>query len=619
MVTRAGKTSFPHSGVLLRIVSIFAVLLSAGCGDRGEGYIIEPGAGGPGLATDTTPPAVLSTSPGANDTAIPINAALSVSFSETIAPSSVTGTSFVVRDPSNNIVSGSLNCNGVHVTFTPSNWLNISTNYTVTLTTGIADIAGNHLANTNQWTFTTDSRSDFTRPTITGRYPANTQVNVPLTSTITVTFSEAIDPATVNASTVTITSGGEPVDVNLSVNGPTLIVVPTSILKFRTTYTVCVKNDVTDLAGNAPLYDQYWNFTTADNSGFFNPYIAVPTGSWPEAVAIGDVTGDGKNDVVLVTSFYSSPHDFSVFLFVQNEQGGLATAVTCTTIGTYANYPHSLAIGDINNDGRSEIVVGYGTSNIEVFIYTDSGSLVSVATYSSINTAFVRIGDLNHDGLLDVVGIGSGSNTAAVFLQNTYGTLDLPVTYAVTHGGSDDLEVGDINNDGLADIVVMSGQQYAYPNLGVLTQRPDGTFDPAVYYDLGGSELTRGVAIGDVNGDSLNDIIVTYDGNVAVFHQNKVGTLDPATKYPGVPGPVDIADVNADGRQDIITLHDGWSMAHIFLQNADGFIGAGELYNIPYATWYNPHGIAVGDINSDGSNDLIVADYNNGLVILYHK
>jgi len=625
MLMRSRKTNIPHLGVLLRIACIFAVLLSAGCGDRGGGYIVESSPHSPGgdLPTDTTPPVVLSTNPGTNDTAIPINAAISVSFSEVVSPASVTNATFLVKDPSNNIVSGTLNCNGSFATFTPSNWLAVSTQYTAILTTGITDIGGNHLASPFQWTFTTSAQADPTPPTITAMSPAGGQTGIALSTSITVTFSEPVDPATITASTVTLSdTWNVQVGAILSVSGSTLVITPDSSLTFRMTYAVCITTGVADLAGNLLSSNQCWSFSTVDNSGFFEPYTAIPTGSYPEAVAIGDVTGDGKNDVVLVTSFYFDPtHDYHVFLFAQNVQGGLATAVTCTTSGTYSGRPMSVAVGDVNNDGKNEIVVGNDRSKIEVFALDISGNLVSIATYTTVNSTNIRIADLNHDGLLDIVGIGWGTNTVGVFLQNANGTLDPPITYAVSHEGWDDLEVGDINNDGLSDIIVMSGQGFS-PNIGVLIQKSDGTFEPAVYYDLGGNELAGGVAVGDVNGDNLKDIVIStgwagLPNGLAVFSQNAAGTLNAPTPYSfgGGATAVEIADVNSDGRQDVIIRQ---GSAGICLQTANGTLTECEFYDIPSAS-DNRHGMAIGDINNDGKPDIVIADVWKGLVVLYHQ
>jgi hypothetical protein len=235
----------------------------------------------------------------------------------------------------------------------------------------------------------------------------------------------------------------------------------------------------------------------------------------------------------------------------------------------------------------------------------------------------VRVADLNNDGLLDIVGIGWGTNTATVFIQNADGTLAEPVKYSVPHGGYDDLEVGDVNNDGLTDVIVMSGQGFL-PNISILYQKPEGTLGDLTSLSVGPQELTDGIGVGDVNGDGLNDIVASYGGNrpssfIASFLQNASGRMEPPMTYPSYdsPEPVRVADVNGDGRPDVVVAHGGWNALGVYLQQADGTLQPEELYPIPYASHYNTHGIAVGDVNGDGANDVVIADYNNGLVILY--
>ena len=139
-------------------------------------------------------------------------------------------------------------------------------------------------------------------------------------------------------------------------------------------------------------------------------------------------------------------------------------------------------------------------------------------------TAFVRVSDMNGDGLLDVVAMESSGDGVNVHFQNANGTLNAPARFPVLHGGGDDLEVGDVNHDGLPDIVVMSGQGYSH-SFGVLLQQPGGTFSAPVYYYVG-VQYPGGIAVGDVNGDGRADVVVTYGGNypashLAVFYQNE--------------------------------------------------------------------------------------------------
>jgi chitinase len=354
----------------------------------------------------------------------------------------------------------------------------------------------------------------------------------------------------------------------------------------------------------------------------FAPYTATATGSWPEVVAIGDLNGDGRNDVALATSYYADPdNDYMLFVFLQDESGGLLPPV---------KYPIStgrvtgMTIGDVDHDGRADVVLGHDRISIEIFTQNDSGGLNTSILYPTAFSTRVKIADMNHDGLQDVVGIGWGGSDVGVFLQNSFGTLDAPVTSAAPHGGYDDLELGDVNHDGLTDIVVMSGQGAA-DNLAILTQQSDGTMNSAVFYNVGGFVLTHGVTIGDFNGDSRNDVAVTYGGNspnsfIAVFYQNGSGTLDPPVSYASydIPEPIQAADINQDGRDDLVVLHGGWDTMGVSLQQKDGQLAAEQFYVIPYASHYNPQGLAVGDFTDDDVPDVAIADYNNGLVTLHN-
>jgi hypothetical protein len=359
----------------------------------------------------------------------------------------------------------------------------------------------------------------------------------------------------------------------------------------------------------------------------FQPYYAYDVGSWPEAVAVGDVTGDGLSDVVLTTGSYSDPaNDYRVWVFAQTTSGSLATPVSYRTGQTQT--PESVAVGDVTGDGRADVLVGLEKSGgVQVYPQLADGALDGPVSYAAREGRLVRLGHLNGDGTLDVALLGWGTNTVSVLLNNGAGGFQAPSQYPVQHAGYDDLEVGDVTGDGLDDLVVMSGQLYAVPNVSVVPQLADGGFGPPAEYrvdtNLEARFNTNGIGIGELSGDDRLDVVASLGGNrpssrMAFFTQTEEGTLaDPVvyTSYD-IPEPVEVADVDLDGRDDVVTLHGGWNRAGVYPQDVVGGSSGEDLYAIPYATHYGPHGLALGDVSGDGRPEVVIADYNHGLVVL---
>lgn len=363
----------------------------------------------------------------------------------------------------------------------------------------------------------------------------------------------------------------------------------------------------------------YAQTITSDNSGviLFQTYTTYPIGSG-KAVAIGDINHDGRNDIVATTTG-------SIVIFYQNADGTLSTPLSYVA----GNNPESLDIGDINNDGLKDIVVvdTYGTL-ISVFIQNSDGSLNSRITYASgVSPASVKIGDINNDGLNDIAVDHMNDSFIGVFTQKTDGTLNSMITYPSPSGMNSDIDMGDFNNDGLLDVVKLTGASSSIvPPITIYYQKPDGTLENGQGLFLG-LNMTYGISVGDLTNDAKDDIALVLGGNVPsssllVFPQYTSSFGEPFYGYPAyhIPEAVQVADVSGDGRLDVLAIHGGWSALSVYIQQSTGLFSPNyQLYSgLPYASHYKPAALAVGDINGDNLADVLIVDYNNGLIVLPH-
>lgn len=464
---------------------------------------------------------------------------------------------------------------------------------------------------------------DTTQPMVLSTYPTDNSTEISVGTTIGLTFSELMDPASITTTDFIVRNGSNPVSGTVTYSATNATFTPTQPLSANTSYNVTVTTGVKDLAGNPIVVDLAhgnlsWSFTTKND--VLAAYVITPTASVPRAIAIGDVTGDGRNDLIMSTWFSNDVvNDYKVFVYPQNANGGLDSPIIYSTGSTYTCPIGSASIGDLNNDGKNDVLIGT-ICGIEVFTQNAQGGLNPSIALSSSDSLSMRIADLNNDGLQDVVSTG-GINTISVWLQNSGGTLNAPVVYSVnTVSGS--VDVGDLNGDGLTDIVFTTAD---YPNssIGVLIQTPGGNFDVPVYHSVSAGWNIGGLAVGDVNGDGLSDVVVSYGGNlpsssIGILYQNLSGALNPivSTASYDMPGQIQLSDVTGDGLNDILVFHNSSLRLGVYQQLSNGTLQNEQLYVVPTA--YSS-GFSVGDINSDGNNDVVIADYmNRSLVTLHH-
>lgn len=275
-----------------------------------------------------------------------------------------------------------------------------------------------------------------------------------------------------------------------------------------------------------------------------------------------------------------------------------------TDYATSQNPAGILAV-DVNKDGFADLIVANAKSeSISVYLGRGDGTFAEPINTEGIPeypTYFV-VGDFNGDGKLDV-GLHTkfGTSQFYVLLGDGAGHFRRTVEQALP-GGNKGVTGGDLNGDGKTDIVITRNSAKL---ITVLLGNGDGTFRSAV--DLPTTVSAGPTAIADLNGDGHPDIAVA-DYNVGtgrtvtVFLGNGDGTFSPGRSFPTGGGPLHIAvaDVNEDGKQDLVTA-DFQAGVSVLLGNGDGSFREPREFPAGKANTF----VAITDFDQDGHLDIL--------------
>lgn len=217
------------------------------------------------INVDGTPPAVSGRAPASGASGVARDVRPSVTFSEAIAPATVTASTVRLRDATTGtslVAAVTYDAAARRATLVPSALLAAGHTFRVTATNGITDLAGNALAATS-WTFKTTT--DATRPTVVKKVPASSATGVSRTANVSATFSEAMRASTVTTATVrlqdTTTGAIVPAVVSYSATYRRATLNPSGTLAARRTYKVLLSSSIRDRAGNR-LPATTWSFRT---------------------------------------------------------------------------------------------------------------------------------------------------------------------------------------------------------------------------------------------------------------------------------------------------------------------------------------------------------------------
>ncbi len=381
----------------------------------------------------------------------------------------------------------------------------------------------------------------------------------------------------------------------------------------------------------------------------FLPKVDFTTEQGPGSIAISDFNGDGKPDLAV-----SNAGSDTISLLRNTTPSGATMATFASELsfatGTATN-PQFVTAGDLNGDGKPDLVVADAESNaISVFLNTTASGAATLefagradfatATGAMLPT-FVAIGDLNGDGKPDLAVTNQntppgGAELVSLFLNTTAtgatspnfaARVDLQIatnSTSMTVGAIPCVAIGDLNGDGKPDLVVANSGSLAVFLNTTATDAMTPTFSTRV--DFTSPSHPFFVTIGDLNGDGKPDLAAVNSGSiVSVFLNSTAAGATTASFSPGrdfaesAPGygPVSaaIGDLDGDGKPDLVVANPGTDSISVLLNTtAAGAMTPSLSAKIDFATGTHPEFVAVGDFNGDGKLDVVAADINGAAV-----
>ena len=448
---------------------------------------------------DTTAPTVMNTVNANGATNVATNTKVGATFSEAMDPVTLNNSSVSLKQTLNNLaVPGSTSYSGSSVVFAPASALAPNTQYTASITTAATDLAGNAMAGTYSWSWTTAAVADSTAPLVTQLNPADAMLNVPVNSSVNVTFNEAMNPLTINSANFSV--AGVPGLVTFNAVDKIATFTPSNSLTAATRYTATVTSAVTDLAGNALAGNTVWSFTTAAGP------VVLPVVTLTTAAPFGTFGGSaGMTNTGTLT-------------IINGDIGSIATGTSMVT-----------GFHDTLGDIYTESPANMGAVNGKINTCTNSVTGPTSTGPNAVACAIATQGRLDAEKAYLALVARPVAGASPAPGANLAGITLLPGTY-VAPGGSFMIQGGDLTLDAqgdanavwvfqMATTLTVGGPGAAFPQSIILA---GGALAKNVFWQVG-SFATINAAGG---GTMVGTIIAQSGASFSTVGNTNIVTLD---------------------------------------------------------------------------------------------
>ena len=355
--------------------------------------------------------------------------------------------------------------------------------------------------------------------------------------------------------------------------------------------------------------------------------IKIGVGKSPGSVETADFNNDKFPDLAI-----TSETDSSVTILLGNGKGGFIPSGNSPFFA--GSIPNDICIADFNKDGNPDLsFANHERKYLTVLLGDGKGNFIQAKnspfpTEGTPHVHGIAAGDFNNDGWLDFVTDSWGNDQVEVlFGDNTTFFGKKRKFFKVGKRPYQRLRAADLNGDGIADIVTTNTEGN---NVTILLADGKGGFNETVGSPFAAGDNPFGIAIGDVNADGKPDLTIINSPSSMAEGKGKNGltvllgdgtgkfiTMKGSPYEAGkIPSRIAIGDVNGDGVNDIVTSDNDSNKIYLFLMNKNGSM----LSQSAITVGNHPKGIAIADLNGDGKGDIVVCNnVDNDISIIISK